>query len=97
MIYRNIKEALNLVGMEIHGDETVDTGNAEQVGYQPALPLDRLTLGYLMELVDREGEEVLPLELDGRHESVWQLRRQLYRPLFRSAAQLRICDIDLDT
>ena len=34
MIYRNIKEALNLVGMEVHGDETVDTGNAEQVGYQ---------------------------------------------------------------
>ena len=69
----------------------------EQVGYQPALPLDRLTLGYLMELVDRGGEEVLPLELDGRHETLWQLRRQLYRPLFRSAAQLRICDIDLDT
>ena len=34
VIYRNIKEALNLVGMEVHGDETVDTGNAEQVGYQ---------------------------------------------------------------
>ena len=95
---RETQEALlRLLRLGVLAEVRTLQHGAEQVGYQPALPLDRLTLGYLMELVDREGEEVLPLELDGRHESVWQLRRQLYRPLFRSAAQLRICDIDLDT
>ena len=34
VIYWNIEEALNLIGMEVHGDEAVDTCYAEQVGNQ---------------------------------------------------------------
>ena len=34
VIYWNIEEALNLVCMEVHGDEAVDSGNAKQVGNQ---------------------------------------------------------------
>ena len=34
MVYRHIEEALNLVGMQVHGDDTVHTGHTEQVGHQ---------------------------------------------------------------
>lgn len=34
VVDRHIEESLDLVGMQIHGDETVDTGYAEQVSYE---------------------------------------------------------------
>ena len=34
MVYRNIEETLNLVGMQVHRDEAVDTCHAQQVGHQ---------------------------------------------------------------
>ena len=68
---RETQEALlRLLRLGVLAEVRTLQHGAEQVGYQPALPLDRLTLGYLLELHDRGGEEVLPLELDGRHESV---------------------------
>ena len=32
MVNWNVEEALNLIGMEVHGDKAVDTGNTKQVG-----------------------------------------------------------------
>ena len=34
MIDRNIEEALNLIGMQVHCNEAVDTGHAQKVGDQ---------------------------------------------------------------
>ena len=34
MIDGNIKESLYLVGMQVHGDQTVDTSGTEQVGHK---------------------------------------------------------------
>ena len=34
MVNRNIKESLNLVSVKVHGNQTVDTCYAQQVGYQ---------------------------------------------------------------
>ena len=34
MIHGNVKEALNLVGMQVHRDQTVDAGSNQQVGDQ---------------------------------------------------------------
>ena len=34
MIDRNIEETLNLVGVQVHGDHTVNTSSAEQIGHQ---------------------------------------------------------------
>ena len=41
MIHRNIEEALDLCGMEIHGEHTVSTSGSDQVCYQ--LGRDRVT------------------------------------------------------
>ena len=34
MVYRNVEESLNLVGMQIHGDDTVCTGCLQHVRHQ---------------------------------------------------------------
>ena len=34
MVDGNIEEALDLVGVEIHGDHTVNTGGSEQIGHK---------------------------------------------------------------
>ena len=34
MVNGYVEEALDLVGMEVHGDQTVDTGSAQQVSYK---------------------------------------------------------------
>ena len=34
MVYRNIEETLNLVGMQIHGDDSVGSGGDKQVAHQ---------------------------------------------------------------
>ncbi len=31
MVHRHIEESLNLVGMEVHGNKSVDSGHAEEV------------------------------------------------------------------
>ena len=34
MVYRNVEETLNLVGMQVHGNQTVDTCHTQQVSHQ---------------------------------------------------------------
>ena len=34
MVDRNIEETLNLIGMEVHRDETVDAGYAEKISHE---------------------------------------------------------------
>lgn len=78
------------MGLIIEGRQ----GDEEALAYYPALPLDQLTLGLLLERMDQRGAELLPLELEGRHRVVWQRRKQLYQQLFAQGATQRLCDLE---
>ena len=60
--------------------------------YCPNIAPDRLTLGVLLDHIDRFGGELLSLKLNGVHAAAWQARARAYAAV-RERADVLLRDL----
>lgn len=91
---RQTQEALaHLLAMGIvvevnYGKEEVEGGY-----YHPNVSPERLTLGYLLNAIDRSGSEAIPLHPEGAHEPAWRARSHAYESLYHAAQDTLLRDL----
>lgn len=71
-----------------YGREEVEGGY-----YHPNVSPERLTLGYLLNAIDRSGSEAIPLHPEGAHEPAWRARSHAYESLYHAAQDTLLRDL----